>query len=43
MVFSLLAQLKVPVSKQRGFGFIPETGRNARNFSGSLWLASRRY
>jgi hypothetical protein len=32
MVFSLLAVNRQPVSKQRGSGFIPETGYNASNF-----------
>jgi hypothetical protein len=43
MVLSLLAQTKVPASKQCGFDFIPEIGLNAGNFSRSLWLASWRY
>jgi hypothetical protein len=43
MVLSLLRKLKVPASKQCGFEFIPEIGLNAKNFSSSLWLASRRY
>jgi hypothetical protein len=36
MIFSLLTS--VSVSKQWDFVFIPATGLNALEFSGSLWL-----
>jgi hypothetical protein len=38
MVFSLLRDVVVPISKQRGCGFIPARGLDALNFSGSIRL-----